>query len=442
MKLLFAVVLLLAAPLRATSTDPSWSDEFASFNSTKWQAASWLGGWNGEFSWYTGTRNLDVENGTLFIQPDLTANFRPEGSAQPIGWPAVLGCGRNDPLTARADACPNKTETPTTELGKHGLPACTVGFDPSKCANTAGACINTTVGLLRKKKECTTYSVLPPATSGSIRTARSFRFGRLEVRARLPRGDWLWPAIWLLPENSKFGGWPTSGEIDIMESRGNAPNACGPGQGRRSFGSTLHFGPGFGHNAFLHTHTEYTLQEQKQQKEQKEQPDLSDDFHTYGLEWGEKGLYTYIDDREKGLVLAVDFTEESFWERGQKWEMVCFRREGGKCTSWQPRWPAWHNGTGGVDHNPWAGENGTNATPFDQTFFLQMNVAVGGTGKFFPNLLCKGKPWSNEDANPRAQFLEAFDKWWPSWGGDLAHVERGASRHAALAVESVRYWEA
>ena len=40
-------------------------------------------------------------------------------------------------------------------------------------------------------------------------------YGKVEVRAKLPRGDWLWPAIWMLPKDNKYGAWPLSGEIDV-----------------------------------------------------------------------------------------------------------------------------------------------------------------------------------------------------------------------------------
>ena len=40
-------------------------------------------------------------------------------------------------------------------------------------------------------------------------------YGKVEVRAKLPRGDWLWPAIWMLPKDNKDGPWPLSGEIDV-----------------------------------------------------------------------------------------------------------------------------------------------------------------------------------------------------------------------------------
>ena len=93
-------------------------------------------------------------------------------------------------------------------------------------------------------------NVLNPIKSARIRTAESFffRYGKVEVRAKLPRGDWLWPAIWMLLRYQQYGTWPASGEIDIMVSRGNAPSYL-PG-GYNSFTSTLHWGPNFTNNNY------------------------------------------------------------------------------------------------------------------------------------------------------------------------------------------------
>ncbi len=65
-------------------------------------------------------------------------------------------------------------------------------------------------------------NMLNPIASARVRTANtfSFKYGRLEISAKLPRGDWIWPAMWLLPEDQAYGTWPASGEIDLMESRG------------------------------------------------------------------------------------------------------------------------------------------------------------------------------------------------------------------------------
>ena len=66
-------------------------------------------------------------------------------------------------------------------------------------------------------------SVINPVMSARLSTinSHSIKYGRVEVVAKLPRGDWLWPAIWMMPVNDVYGAWPASGEIDIMEARGN-----------------------------------------------------------------------------------------------------------------------------------------------------------------------------------------------------------------------------
>ncbi|KAJ7262548.1 concanavalin A-like lectin/glucanase domain-containing protein [Mycena rebaudengoi] len=58
----------------------------------------------------------------------------------------------------------------------------------------------------------------------STRRSASIKFGRVEIRAELPTGDWPWPALWMLPVEDVYGGRPLSGEIDIMEARGNGPS--------------------------------------------------------------------------------------------------------------------------------------------------------------------------------------------------------------------------
>ena len=77
----------------------------------------------------------------------------------------------------------------------------------------------------------------------------------------------------MLPKYNSYGNWPASGEIDIMESRGNANY---PNCGVNCFGSTLHFGPAWDADSWAGTHKEYTLPV----------GDFSQDFHTFGLYWG------------------------------------------------------------------------------------------------------------------------------------------------------------
>ncbi|NJO89780.1 MAG: glycoside hydrolase family 16 protein [Chloroflexia bacterium] len=64
-------------------------------------------------------------------------------------------------------------------------------------------------------------------TSGRLvsKNKGDWRYGKIEIRARLPKGRGLWPAIWMLPTDNLYGGWPASGEIDIMEHVGYLPDS-------------------------------------------------------------------------------------------------------------------------------------------------------------------------------------------------------------------------
>ncbi|CAM9204645.1 unnamed protein product, partial [Sphacelaria rigidula] len=227
---------------------------------------------------------------------------------------------------------------------------------------------------------------LNPVQSARVSTAGRFsvKYGRVEVEAKVPVGDWIWPAIWLLPEHNSYGTWPASGEIDVMESRGNAPGYCKddgdsswcPG-GNNAVSSTLHWGPYPSENGFEQTTGTVELEEGKS---------YGDEFHTFGLSWDETGLFTYIDEPDN-RVLRVPF-DQPFWERGDFDKL-------------------------NVD-NPWAGRSW--AAPFDQGFYLIMNVAVGGVGGFFPDGK-GGKPWSDADQDAPLKFWEAKDSWYPTWKG-------------------------
>lgn len=88
----------------------------------------------------------------------------------------------------------------------------------------------------------------------------------------------------MMPNDSVYGGWPRSGEIDIVESRGNFQDGCGGGL--EEFGSTLHWGPNPGTDGWEQGHAAYDMPSGS----------LNDDFHTYELEWSEYNIVTKIDD--------------------------------------------------------------------------------------------------------------------------------------------------
>jgi beta-glucanase (GH16 family) len=132
-------------------------------------------------------------------------------------------------------------------------------------------------------------------------------YGRIEVRAKLPSGVGTWPAIWMMPTERVYGGWPKCGEIDIMEHVGYRPD---------SVKSTVHTGA-FNHMRGTQKGKYYTL------------PDCEEAFHVYGIDWTEEKIDFFVDDE-------VFFTFEN---SGNGWEEY----------------------------------------PYDQRFFLIMNIAVGGT---------------------------------------------------------------
>lgn len=127
-------------------------------------------------------------------------------------------------------------------------------------------------------------------------------YGKVEIVAKMPTGDWIWPAMWFLPEHDEYGNWPLSGEIDLVESRGN-PVSCKAG-GVNTFGSTLHMGPDWRNDNWEPFHAEYT-----------NPTSLGDEFHTYGLIWTEDRIQTYFDE-PTNLVLDIDMSKESNFNRG------------------------------------------------------------------------------------------------------------------------------
>lgn len=183
-------------------------------------------------------------------------------------------------------------------------------------------------------------TIINPVRSARLSTKdkKTITYGRVEVVAKMPAGDWLWPAIWyvidvgplpslpfcrfshlslnklplvylhsifscrMLPQDSIYGEWPKSGEIDVIELRGNSPETYG--NGRDTAGSALHWGLTFNTDRFLQTSSKHYLR----------RSDYSQGFHTFGMEWSEKYLFTYIDNRLL-QILSVGFGGGNMWTR-------------------------------------------------------------------------------------------------------------------------------
>lgn len=103
-----------------------------------------------------------------------------------------------------------------------------------------------------------------------------WKYGRVDVRAKLPKGRGLWPAIWMLPTGWEYGGWPKSGEIDIMEHVGYMPDSV-----------------------VLSVHTEkYNHAIATQKNTSVLLTDVYSAYHVYSIEWRADAIDFLIDDKK------------------------------------------------------------------------------------------------------------------------------------------------
>ncbi len=192
----------------------------------------------------------------------------------------------------------------------------------------------------------------PPGSDAPFSSARintkdkfEFRYGRVEFSARLPSGQGMWPALWMLhADESVYGPWPAGGEIDVME-------AFNPGvAGNTATQSTTHYGlPGEPFNGTS--------------SQNDNQVPLDAAFHEYAVEWERDQLRFFVD----GVHFQTQTSDE-----------------------WYAYFPADEDGF----YDPLgAYKIGPRDAPFDQMFYLIMNLAVGGNpvgppeGTQFPQTL-------------------------------------------------------
>lgn len=114
-------------------------------------------------------------------------------------------------------------------------------------------------------------------TSARIRTINKadWKYGRFEIRAKMPEGQGIWPAVWMLPTEEVYGGWPKSGEIDIMELVGHRPSTVH---------GTVHYGPDWPNNRYKGS--SFSLDGEK----------FSDDFNIFSIEWVEDEIKWFVND--------------------------------------------------------------------------------------------------------------------------------------------------
>ncbi|HLZ08945.1 MAG TPA: glycoside hydrolase family 16 protein, partial [Chloroflexota bacterium] len=131
-------------------------------------------------------------------------------------------------------------------------------------------------------------------TSARLETGGKFEqaYGRFETRIKVPIGQGMWPAFWILGANIGQVGWPSCGEVDIMEQAGAKSPSTNNG--------SMH-GPGYSGN--MPVHSSYKLP----------MGTFGDDFHVYALEWETNVLRFYVDDTLYATHTPADLPAGTHW---------------------------------------------------------------------------------------------------------------------------------
>lgn len=179
-------------------------------------------------------------------------------------------------------------------------------------------------------------------SSARLRTKHKadWTYGRIEIKAKMPSGQGIWPALWMLPSDKVYGGWPLSGEIDIFEAvNNNIPYPADhvlAGELNNDIHGTLHYGSASPEN--LHTSVAY-----------RPETNVWESFNRYAIEWEEGEIRWYFNDQH----FATQSSEGWF--------------------------------TAAIESGAKDRLSMVTAAPFDQSFHLLMNIAVGGDWPGSPN---------------------------------------------------------
>ena len=147
-------------------------------------------------------------------------------------------------------------------------------------------------------------------TSGKLTTRGKMNAapGRVEARLKLPAGQGLWPAFWMLGSGFPSVSWPACGELDIMENKGSTPSATS---------SAIH-GPGYsGNTPFAHLN-------------QLPGGALSSDFHTYAVEWDGESVRFSVDSAVHYSVARTDLLQYGSSVIGQPYFVILNLAVGGQ----------------------------------------------------------------------------------------------------------------
>ncbi|XP_030376280.1 gram-negative bacteria-binding protein 1 [Scaptodrosophila lebanonensis] len=325
------------SPVRSTSICKGqliFEEHFEQLNESRWlhEVRAPLDTNDAEFVLYDG--KASIQHGNLVIKPRLWSDYRPD----------------------------LKVSSASLDLAE-------------RCSGTHN-----------RQKECVLHTsgpiIMPPVVVPRLSTKESFAFkyGRIEIRAKLPKGDWLMPLLLLEPLMEWYGqtGYE-SGQLRIAFARGNT-------QLRQPHGKILDGRILYG-GAVLSTEA---AQREDFMVNQRRNEHYGNEFHVYGLEWSSEHLQFTVNGQPYGELLS-GFVESDI----------------------NPRW-----------------RRGGPMAPFDRLFYITLGISVGGFGDFVDNLRTASyaKPWTNKHPQARLHFWQEQNKWLPTW------------EHPELLVDYVRVY--
>ena len=216
--------------------------------------------------------------------------------------------------------------------------------------------------------------------------------------------------MFMMPEKNCYGDWPDSGEIDLVEERGNdklMANVNGKQMdiGSSQIASTLHWGPYYGADPF----------------------DLTRNYSYNTALWSKSYANWTIDWTPSGFTASVNGNEYANYPTPSQgfWKFGGFDK------------------TDPNSFNPWNLTNATNA-PFNQKFFFILCNAVGGTMGYWPDGAVSSpqdfpsysKPFQNYDPQGATNFWNARNSWYPTW-----YPFKNNGEAAALKIDYLRVYQ-
>lgn len=264
--------------------------------------------------------------------------------------------------------------TPTTLESKYGEDYVRQQLDlTQRCTGTIGTA------------DCTRVAsgpiILPPVITSKVNTKNrfSFKYGRMEVRARMPTGDWLIPEILLEPRDRIYGIHSyASGLMRVACVKGNV-----------EYSKTLYGGP------ILCDSEPYRNVNLKQKIGFDH---WNKDFHNYTLEWRPDGISLFVDGEKYGDVTPPT---DGFYGDAKKENVQA-------ASQWL---------------------KGTSMAPLDDYFYISIGLDVGGVHEFPDS---STKPWQNKATKAMLNFWNNRDQWFPTWFKDTSSLQVDYVRVYAL----------